>query len=308
MTLSTIGFEDAWQAYRDCETRLPPKPTPVEPIVVDGVVDAVARLGARAVVLDGFGVLNNGTDALPGAAEAVARLRRLGIPIRVLTNDASALPAEIAARHRRRGVEIDDDEVVSGLGLLASRLDERPGGWLVVATQVMVPELVELGLSLWDGSPSQLDAAGGFVMLESDDWDDARQDRLECSLRCNPRALIVTNPDIAAPWSDLPPGRLAADPGWYSHRLADAVGIEPLFLGKPFPPVYRRVLETLPGIAPADVLAVGDSPHTDILGGRNAGLRTLLLGTGLLSGRDLGAYARACGILPDLIAPAIGEP
>ena len=165
MTLSTIGFEDAWQAYRDCETRLPPKPTPVEPIVVDGVVDAVARLGARAVVLDGFGVLNNGMDALPGAAEAVARLRRLGIPIRVLTNDASALPAEIAGRHRRRGVEIDDDEVVSGLSLLASRLDERPGGWLIVATQVVVPELAELGLSLWDGSAAQLDAAGGFVML-----------------------------------------------------------------------------------------------------------------------------------------------
>lgn len=308
MTLSTIGFNDAWQAYRDCEARLPPKPTPIEPIAVDGVVEAVARVGARAVVLDGFGVLNNGTDVLPGAAESVARLRALGIPIRVLTNDASALPAEIAARHRRRDVDIDDHEVVSGLSLLTSRLDERPGGWLVVATRLVIPELAALGLSAWDGSPSRLDAAGGFVILESDDWDDERQARLESSLRRNPRALIVTNPDIAAPWPDLPPGRLAADPGWYSHRLADAVGIAPLFLGKPFPPVYRRVLETLPGIAPADVLAVGDSPHTDILGGRNAGLRTLLLGTGLLSGRDLDAYARACGILPDLIAPTIGRP
>ena len=308
MTVSTIGFEEAWQAYRRCEPRLPPKPAEIEPVAVDGVVAAVARVGARAVVLDGFGVLNTGAQALPGAADAVARLREAGVAVRVLTNDASALPAEIAARHRRRGVAIADGEVISGLSLLESRLDARPGGWLVVATPAVVPGLAALDLTAWDGTPADLDAAGGFVMLESDDWDEDRHAQLEASLRRRPRPLIVTNPDIAAPWPELPQDRLAADPGWYSHRLADATGIAPVFLGKPFLPIYREVLATRPGMQPAEVLAVGDSPHTDILGGRNAGLRTLLVGTGLLSGRDLAAYARACGILPDLIAPTIGRP
>jgi ribonucleotide monophosphatase NagD (HAD superfamily) len=50
------------------------------------------------------------------------------------------------------------------------------------------------------------------------------------------------------------------------------------------------------------VLCVGDTLHTDILGGRSAGHRTLLVEDGFCAGVDGAALAAECGIWPDFIA------
>jgi ribonucleotide monophosphatase NagD (HAD superfamily) len=47
---------------------------------------------------------------------------------------------------------------------------------------------------------------------------------------------------------------------------------------------------------------VGDSLHTDVLGGRAAGMGSVLVAEhGLFAGRDVSAYIAASGIRPDAI-------
>lgn len=58
-----------------------------------------------------------------------------------------------------------------------------------------------------------------------------------------------------------------------------ASGQEALVLGKPSSFLYRTVLEEL-GLPAADVTATGDDIHTDIIGARDAGIRTVLVRTG----------------------------
>ncbi|MEP1584152.1 MAG: HAD hydrolase-like protein [Marinobacter sp.] len=51
---------------------------------------------------------------------------------------------------------------------------------------------------------------------------------------------------------------------------------------------------------------VGDTLHTDILGGQNAGMKTLLVTTeGSLQDMDIPRCIAQSGIAPDFIAPEI---
>ena len=69
----------------------------------------------------------------------------------------------------------------------------------------------------------------------------------------------------------------------------ERIGLRPLFAatvtardfgaGKPAPEIFRHACERA-GVAPANVLHVGDDPELDVIGARNAGLRTAWVNRG----------------------------
>jgi glycerol 3-phosphatase-2 len=301
LALPALGFSEAWQEYRRAESRLPAKPPPVLPQRVSGVAAIADRFDL--FVLDAWGVLNIADVPIATAGPAVAGLRALGKQLLVLSNDGTREPAAAAARHRGRGLDFGDDELVVGIELLPGVLAQlapaapigliadavAPFGWLTAAMLPMADD------------PQSYDEVSAFVFLSSDRWGDARQALLQASLGRRPRPLIIGNPDIVSPEST----GMAAEPGYYAHRIAAATGILPIFCGKPFAPIYRRVAARHPDIPPERVLCVGDTPHTDILGGRAAGFRTLLVEDGFCRGQDGEDLAADSGIWPDFIAPRL---
>ena len=75
------------------------------------------------------------------------------------------------------------------------------------------------------------------------------------------------------------------------------------FFGKPFAPAFDAALARLR--LPAERVAmVGDTLHTDILGGAAAGCQTVLITDhGFMAGHDPTPFLQACGITPGFIAP-----
>jgi HAD superfamily hydrolase (TIGR01450 family) len=296
-----ISFEEAWHAYRRAEARLPAKPPPVTPRRVAGIA-ALAGL-FDLVLLDAWGVLNLGDTPIPSARSAVAALRSNGVPLRVLSNDASGDKARALGNHRRRGYDFAADEIVSGLDLLPDRLQEmqlRASVGLIADPPAPMPKITRDMLVLGDHGRAY-DEASSFVFLSADGWTERRQGLLRDSLRLRPRPIIVCNPDIASPNGTSQ----NAEPGFYAHRLAAETKVVPIFCGKPFSEIYVRALAAFPGIARERVLCVGDTLHTDILGARAAGLRAMLVEDGFCVGRDVRSLARECGIWPDFIAPGL---
>jgi glycerol 3-phosphatase-2 len=94
----------------------------------------------------------------------------------------------------------------------------------------------------------------------------------------------------------------STEPGSYAHKLGDATGIEPLFFGKPFQNIFDLAFYRLGRFDPDRTVMVGDSLHTDILGGQAAGIKTALIsGYGFLAGHDVDPYIQSSGIQPDYI-------
>ena len=76
------------------------------------------------------------------------------------------------------------------------------------------------------------------------------------------------------------------------------------FFGKPFDNAFAEVRKTLSGFEPARCAMVGDTLHTDILGGAQCGWRTVLVTDhGILKGQDVEAAISRSGIRPDFIVP-----
>jgi glycerol 3-phosphatase-2 len=299
--LPALGFSEAWQEYRRAEPRLPAKPPPVSPQRVTGVAAIADRF--ELFVLDAWGVLNIGDVPIATARPAVAGLRALGKHLLVLSNDGTREPAAAAARHRGRGFDFGDDELVVGIELLPGVLAQlAPAASIGLIADAAPPfrRLTAAMLPMAD-DPQVYDAVSAFVFLSSDRWSAARQALLQASLRRRPRPLIVGNPDIVSPAA----AGMAVEPGYYAHRIAAATGIQPIFCGKPFAPIDQRVAARYSDIPPERVLCVGDTPHTDILGGRAAGFRTLLVEDGFCRGQDGEALVADSGIWPDFIAPRL---
>jgi glycerol-1-phosphatase len=139
----------------------------------------------------------------------------------------------------------------------------------------------------------------GFLLLSGARWDAGVQAALRAALAARPRPIVVANPDLVAPIK----AGLSIEPGAYAHDLADDLGLNPVFFGKPFPDAYQTALARLPGIAPHRIAMVGDTLHTDVLGGRAAGMCAVLIADhGLFAGCDVAEYITRSGIVPDVVA------
>jgi HAD superfamily hydrolase (TIGR01450 family) len=301
MTFPVLGFDDAWSSYRRWEHRLPAKPAPVESRRIAGIAEVLDVVDV--VVLDAYGVLNLGSNVIPQGLAAVRAIRAAGKHLCVVTNDGSQGTAAIAAKHRNRGYDFRDEEVVAGASLVGEAVRSFPDvrNWGIIALEPRPEAAITDAMVALNSDPAAYESVDGIVFMATESWDEARQAVLSDALTRRPRPFVVANPDVVAPHV----GGFSAEPGYFAHRIADRAGILPVFLGKPFPGVYRLVRERFPEVDPNRILAVGDTPHTDVIGAQAHGMRALLVESGFLAGKDSLAYCRECDILPDFIAPTI---
>lgn len=259
-----------------------------------------------AFVFDAFGVLNVGPKVIPGAVERLAELQARGKCVLVLSNAATADHPALTAKYRGMGFHLATQQVISSRWLLEESLRREPcaGTWGVIAPEQSRPESLPLSQQpVRSGTPDDvMDALDGFIFLSSEGWNEDLQGRLLASLSRRQRPLVVANPDLVAPRGDC----LTLEPGYFCHLIRQALDIAPVFFGKPYAPAFDAVKTRLVGIRPERILMVGDTLHTDILGGRAAGMATLLVTEhGSLQGLDYMRLIQASGISPDYIAPAI---
>lgn len=297
--LTSITADEAFRAYEAVRHRLPPAAPP------GGTSRHVATLediadGFDVFLFDAFGVLNIGEAAIPGTRERIERLRDGGKSVIIVSNAASVPVSELQAKYRRLGYDFDiADIVTSRAAMTASLNDLGPIHWGVMGNwNAGLEDIGGIWATLLGDDPAAYDAVEGFLMIGSGSWTEDRQELLEAALRSNPRPVLVANPDIVAPRER----GFSTEPGHFAHRLADRVGIDPVFFGKPFQNIYDLAFARHGPVDKNRVLMVGDSLHTDILGAQTAGVASALVALyGFFSGLDVrGAIARA-GIVPDFI-------
>jgi HAD superfamily hydrolase (TIGR01459 family) len=300
---ASVTVAEAFARYEAVRARLPAATFPPAP-------RAMAHLGEAADLFDGFvldayGVLNVGDTPVPGAVARMAGLRARGVRLCVLSNAASYTRAGALRKFRRLGFDFAPHEIVTSRDVAAARLNAlAPGAvWAVVCAPG--DDRTDLPVATRDAvdDPDALRGADGVLVLSAARYDAALHARMLDALVARPRPLVVANPDLVSPQER----GLVREPGWFAHDVMDRTGAEVTWFGKPFADGFDDAVAGM-GL-PRDRLAmVGDTLHTDVLGGRAAGLGTILVTQhGIFTGTDAREAAAggmaAAGIVPDVVVP-----
>jgi len=293
----------AFERYEAIRARLPTMGNPGRAEVVAGLGEVADQFDA--FVFDSFGVLNVGEVPIRGAAERIADLRRRGKHVMVLTNAATAPLDSLPQKYADLGFDFAAEEIISSRAILAAHLAKHPSTtpWSVVAPKASTPAELGVPFALVEGAAVPEDRSGGVILLSSQTINDELYAALKGSLAARPGSVLVGNPDLVAPRVD----GYSLEPGNFAHQLADDLGVEPEFFGKPYSNAFEAVSARLGNsVQPHRVAMVGDTLHTDILGGSAAGFGTILVTNhGVLKSLDVSACIEQSEISPDYIVPQI---
>lgn len=246
---------------------------------------------AKGILFDLDGVLYVGSNAIPGAVEAVAKMRHSQIQCRFVTNTSTLCLASLQQKINALGFSIPANEIISA------------------------PQATVLYLKRQHNANCRL-------LLAEDvkkDFKDFKQTNTA------PDYIVIG--DIGAGWSytllnevfnDLMTGAqliaihknrfwqtehgLQLDIGGFIDCLEYASGVKAMIIGKPAADFFNIALDDM-GLKSEEVAIIGDDIDVDIGGGQQAGLKGILVKTG----KYRQAYAQASAVKPDLIINSIAD-
>ena len=276
------------------------------------------------LILDGYGVINVGDGQIDGIAALLNAAASRDKPVLVLTNGGSFSAENTWKKYQDWQLPIERDDVISSRDALV--FSGKRQAKLTDVTKVgcfgrKIEALTGDNILAYGRDDDFWQQADEFVFLGALDWQEDDQTAFELAMITYPRRLHIANPDVAAPQAD---GRFSAEPGYWTARMMQAaanqgVEVDVKWYGKPYGPAFNLALARMqirldnlsirPLNHPFDVgriAMVGDSLHTDILGGAAAGMTTVLITDhGLFRGQDALPFCISCGLLPDWIVKTL---
>lgn len=250
-------------------------------------MDRSLQPAPRLVIFDLDGVVYRGSQVVPGAAALIAALRAHGMLIRFATNASMATRASYVTRLTAMGIATELKEIVTSTSATIDHLRANlpeVRRVLAVGAAGMLEELRAAGYEAtaaadaveagYDGGP--ISASYDVVIAGLDQAFDYRRLAAATSAIRSGARFIATNADLRYP---TPAGFLPGA-GTIIAALRAASGVEPLIIGKPEPGMFRAILQRA-DIEPDTALAIGDNPDADIVAAQRAGIRSILVLTGV---------------------------
>ncbi|GGS15709.1 MULTISPECIES: HAD-IIA family hydrolase [Actinokineospora] len=250
-----------------------------------------------AYLMDMDGVLVHEEHLVPGADKLVAELTANGTPFRVLTNNSIYTPRDLRARLLRSGLDVPEQSIWTSALATARFLDtQRPGGSaFVIGEAGLTTALHEIGYVLTDRDPDYV------VLGETRTYSFTAITRAIRLVEEGAR-FIATNPDATGPSRE---GSLPAT-GSVAALIERATGRSPYYVGKPNPLMMRSALNSL-GAHSETTLMIGDRMDTDVRSGLEAGLKTILVLTGISTRDTAELYPYRPTRVIDSVADLVGR-
>lgn len=275
-------------------------------MILDNFKSVISKY--EVIFFDAFGVLKTYNGLIPGIENTFAYLRDHGKDFYVVTNDASRSPEQLAQSYVNLGInDVTPDRIISS-GMLAREyldLKVRKGvvAFLGTDNSAHYIETSDLRtLSIRELDLNAVNDINALVFLDDEgfDWNTDLTKTLNL-LRKRNIPVIVANTDKTYPASK---SRLSIAVGALAKMIEDTIGRQFIRFGKPDPQMFifaYQHIKNYPNVSKKDILMVGDTLHTDILGGNKFGLDTALVLTGNTQAEDAEVRIRATGIIPTYI-------
>ncbi len=219
----------------------------------------------RGLLIDIAGVLHVADAPVPGAREAIHRLRDAGLGLRFVTNTSRRCRAALAQRLTQLEMPIEESEILTAP--LAGRhwLESRRLRPHLLIHPALAPDFA--GMDCHEPNAVFLGDAGEYFDYHS--------------LNSAFRVLLTGAPLVAVARNRFfrEVDGLSLDMGAFVAGLEYAAETQAVIVGKPSADFYQAALDDL-GLDASDVLMVGDDVEADVLGALEAGLQAALVRTG----------------------------
>ncbi len=248
----------------------------------------------KGLVIDMDGVLWRGDDAVPGLPRFIDTLRQKNIRFILATNNNTQTPASFAEKATRLGAEVRPEEVLTATTATIHYLHQcYPTGTRLYAIgeKALKDQLQQAGFILADRDVRAVVAA----LDRNLNYDIIKRATL---LINDGAAFIGANPDVVYPT----PEGLVPGSGMVLAAIQATTGRAPLIIGKPEKWMFRIALERM-NLAAEQCASLGDRLDTDIAGGQSAGLKSILVLSGVTRLETLSTSS----IRPDWIFPSVAE-
>ncbi len=266
----------------------------------------------KAVFLDSYGVLKNYKGLIDGVQNTIDFLRSKKIAIRILTNDASRSQEQQAESFTKiglRGIEVH--EIITS-GMMAKQFLQQKithGKIAYLGTQNSAEYILQSGLEhipVADIDFDDLTSIAAFVFLDDEgfDWNTDITKTVNL-LRHKNIPVIVANSDKFYPVSK---NDVAIATGGIAKLVESMLHKKFIHFGKPVSQMFMFAFDEinkLTSFNKNEILMVGDTLGTDILGGNKFGVKTALVLSGNTSADDVYMEINASGIIPDYICDSI---
>src|SRR5450631_881191 len=241
--------------------------------------------GFDGIVCDLDGVIYRGHQGVPHAVQSLLSALSSGVRVVYATNNASRPPAEVAAHLAALGLPGPQSRVVTSAQAGARYVAQRcPSGSRVlavggpgVALALKEAGLLPVGLRELGSSEPLVAVLQGYGAEVT--WTDLA----EAAYAVQAGALwVATNIDSTLPTDKgVAPGN-----GALVGAVRQAVGVDPVVVGKPHTPLYELSVSVL-GTSIDRTLAIGDRLDTDIMGATAARMDSLFVFGGVHGWADV---------------------
>lgn len=266
----------------------------------------------KVVFLDSYGVLKNHEGLIDGVAQTISYLRKQGFIIKILTNDASRSRQQQVDLFKSLGLNrLKINEVITSGTLARLFLEDKKikGKIGYLGTENAAEYILHIdrdSVPIGSIDLEHCDDISAFVFLDDEgfDWNVDINKTINL-LRMKNIPVVVANSDKLYPVSARD---VAVGTGGIAKLVENILNRKFIHFGKPdsqmFMFAYQQLLNE-GNFSKNEILMVGDTLHTDILGGNKFGLDTALVLTGNTRESAVETMVSATGIIPDYICKSI---
>ncbi len=234
-------------------------------------------------LLDMDGVIYTGSHPVPGSVEAINHLYSKNKKIIFLTNNPSGSNTEYKRKLKNIGIKADVNQIVTSATSLCHYLTGRlrninTRSAYVIGSKHLKNSVARTGVKLIS---TAADSTNYVIMGGHKNFNYSEIEHASRFIR-NGARLIATNRDPYYPSKDgFSPGT-----GALLSSIEISGGKKALITGKPEKHIFHLSLK-LAGVRKNRAVIIGDSLKTDILGGINYGIYTVLTLSGVTDKKEL---------------------
>jgi len=260
------------------------------------------------IFFDAFGVIKTYQGLVPGIEKTFEYLASKNKEYYIVTNDASRSPVQLAESYHRNGLTAITPERIVSSGMLTKEyleLKVMDGIVAFLGTNDSAHYIESTGLHTLPVSKidsSNIDKVNALIFLDDEGFDwQTELNKAVNILRRRTIPVIVANTDRAYP---LSVNEVSIAIGGIASMIESVVGKQFIRFGKPDSQMFMFAYDLIReyrSITKQQIVMVGDTLQTDILGGNKFGLDTVLVLSGNTLAKDAETRITATGIMPTYV-------